>query len=65
MQMEQARHGKKLKKFYWAIEDREGQFIPFACDGMPMVFATRPWVSKSLGEKAVKVKIIRYQGKDE
>ena len=54
------RHGKKLKKFYWAIEDKKGELIPYAYDGMPMVFATKPWVSISLGEKVVKVKLVRY-----
>ncbi len=53
------RRGKKLKSFYGALADKAGDLIVYSGDTVPMLFPAKPWVSKILGEEAVKVKIVR------
>ena len=51
---------KCLRKFYWAIESKLGTLMAYQWD-TPTLFASKPWVSKELGEKAVKVKVVRVR----
>lgn len=55
------RIGKKLKRYYWAVADKGGELVVYGGDTVPMLFPKRPWLSKVLGEKAVKVTIVRYE----
>lgn len=55
------RIGKKLKSYYWAVADKGGELVVYGGDTVPMLFPKRPWLSRVLGEKAVKVKIVMYE----
>ena len=59
--MHTQRIGRTLRSFYWAVADKGGELIVYGGDTVPMLFPKRPWLSKVLGEKAVKVKIVRVE----
>ena len=59
--MTNQRIGRKLKHYYWAVADKGGELIVYGGDTVPMLFPKRPWLSRVLGEKAVKVKIVKIE----
>ena len=52
------RIGKKLRAHYWAVADKNGELLVYGYE-VPILFMTKPWLSKILKETAVKVKLVK------